>query len=150
MYSIGVAAARALDSCSGIDPVAFIPSDCWSGSRRRARHHSFCHRGGIHWRSDVSDPLAIKGDAAQRESLCTSRTLAALGAGDGYVTYAPGRWLESTCDQLETLRVKDFLKWSPPLARCAASGIRAANPGVRVVQIPNLGLRTIPPIEHGC
>ena len=137
MYSIGVAAARALDSCSGIDPVAFIPSD-------------WCHRGGIHWRSDVSDPLAIKGDAAQRESLCTSRTLAALGAGDGYVTYAQGRWLESTCDQLETLRVEDFLKWSPPLARCAASGIRAANPGVRVVQIPNLGLRTIPPIEHGC
>ena len=121
IYGIEVAAARVLDSNSGIDPVAFIPS-------------GWCHRGGIHWRSDVSDPfLATEGDAAQRESLCTSRTLAALGAGDGYVTYAQGGWLEATGDQLETLRVEDFLKWSPPLARCAARGIRATNLGMRIV-----------------
>ena len=120
MYSIGVAAARALDSCSGIDPVAFIPSD-------------WCHRGGIHWRSDVSDPLAIKGDAAQRESLCTSRALAALGAGDWDVTHTQGTWLETTCNQLEAIRVDNFLKWLPPLARGAASGIRAANLGMRII-----------------
>ena len=124
IYGIEVAAARALDSCSGIDPVAFIPS-------------GWCHRGGIHWRSDVSDPLlAVKGgegSTAERESLCTSLTLAALGTGDGYVTYAQGRWLEATCDQLVTLRVEDFLEWSPPLARCAARGIRAANLGMRIV-----------------
>ena len=112
-YGIGVAAARVLDSDSGIDPVAFIPS-------------GWCHRGGIHWRSDVSDPRfdpVVESSAAQGILCCSRLALATLDAGDWNVTKAKGLWLEAARDQFKTFRVKDFDKWSPPLA-CEARAAR--------------------------